>query len=333
MFKITRLKLSAWYLLIIFLISSFFSLMIYRNVSGQIEVLIQRQNDRMRIFQEESGKFLRRPPAPPMISTEELRKQKKLIIYDLIFLNTIILIISGGAGYFLASKTLKPIKMMMEKQEQFVSDASHELRTPMAVLQAEMEGKLLEKNISDKEARKLIISNLEELTRLKKLTNNLLSLTTNQKSEKSEEVNIDEIVKEAKKQVLTLAKNKKIEIETQISEFKIQGNKEDLTELLVILLENAIKYSANKTKIKVSNINEDNKVKITIKDQGIGIAKENLPHIFERFYRVDKSRSETKGFGLGLAIAKKIVECHHGLITVKSEINKGSTFTILLPVN
>ncbi len=305
----------------------FFSVLIYNNVSRQIEGLIRMQNNRIRSFQ-----FKRRDSA----LSEDLKKEKRQLGYTLILLNLAIITAASGAGYFLAGRTLFPIKLMIDEQNQFISDASHELRTPIATLRAEMEGKLLEKNISDEAARKLISSNLEELETLQNLANGLLKLTQihtlEDANEHAEKISLLEIVKLARAKVLPLAKNKKIEIEIKMSEIIIKGNKNNLIEVFVILLDNAIKYSKKNTKITVSLEKLEHEVRILFSDRGIGISEKDLPHIFERFFRADKSRSQADGYGLGLSIAKKLIEKHRGLIYATSVVGKGSVFTVRLPL-
>jgi signal transduction histidine kinase len=338
MFQSTRLKLTAWYLFIIMLISIVFSMVIYDNVSRQIEGLINMQNERLRNFQARPSQndFPPPPPnAPPMISTEDLQKQEQQLAYTLIFINLGILVMAGGAGYFLAGRTLHPISLMIDEQNQFISDASHELRTPIATLRAEMEGKLLEKHISDNQARKLISSNLEELGTLQNLSNSLLKLaqihTINNGKKNMENISLLEVIKTALNKVTPLAKKKNINLVLKIPETIITGNKNSLIETFVILLDNAIKYSPEHTEINITSQSLPHRVKVLVSDQGMGISKEDLPHIFERFFRADKSRSLVEGYGLGLSIANKIVESHKGSINVTSKIGKGSTFEIILP--
>jgi signal transduction histidine kinase len=335
MFQSTRLKLTAWYLLIILFVSVLFSIAIFGNISSQIEGLIRMQNERIRNFQERPNQNNLPPPAPPIISAEELQQQELQLIYTLIFINLGIMMIAGGSGYFLAGRTLRPISLMIDEQNQFISDASHELRTPIATLRAEMEGKLLENSISDKQARSLISSNLEELGKLQNLSNNLLKLAQihfiNGNASR-EDISILEIVKTAVNKITPLAKKKNITIVIKAREAIINGNKNTLTEVFVILLDNAVKYSPEDTEINVSSINLAQKIKISVADQGIGISEKDLPHIFERFYRADKSRSQTAGYGLGLSIAKNIIESHSGSINVTSETGKGTVFVVELPL-
>lgn len=337
MFQSTRLKLTAWYLLIIMFVSAIFSVAIYNNVSRQIEGFIRMQNDRIRNFQPSQNGFRFPPPGvPPMISTEDLQKQEQQLIFTLVLINLGIFVIAGGAGYFLAGRTLRPISLMIDEQNQFISDASHELRTPIATLRAEMEGKLLEKHISDQEARKLISSNLEELGTLQNLSNSLLKLaqihTVNNGKKDMEDISLLEVIKTACNKVTSLAKQKNINVTTKVPETIIKGNKGSLIEAFVILLDNAIKYSPEHSDITVVSQSSSHRVKVLVSDQGVGISKEDLPHIFERFFRADKSRSLVEGYGLGLSIAKKVVESHKGSISVTSKIGKGSIFEVILPL-
>lgn len=145
---------------------------------------------------------------------------------------------------------------------------------------------------------------------------------------------LSEVIDHAVKKVLPLAKKKHIEIQSQQPEqYSLKGDKQSLKQLFVILLDNAIKYSSSKTTVTITTKKSDHSVSIDIADQGIGIEKKDISRIFDRFYRIDNSRTrqEVSGYGLGLSIAKKIVDEHKGTLSVKSEKGKGTTFTIQLP--
>lgn len=335
-FQLARLKLTVWYLLIIMFVSVLFSIAIYTNTSRQIKGLIRMQNERVRNFRpqfySQDQTFFKE--APPMISTSELENELKEFALNLLIINLVIFVVSGGAGYFLAGRTLQPIKLMIDEQNQFISDASHELRTPIATLRAEMEAALMEKRISGQQVHKLIRSNLEDLTVLQNMANNMLKLTKVHTvgNGVAQPVSVLEIVNTACTKTASLAKKKKINIEIDVPEAIVQGDKDNLVELFVILLDNAIKYSPSNSKIAVVCENLDHKVRVMVKDNGEGITQADLPHIFERFYRADKSRSRD-GYGLGLSIAKKIIDSHKGSISVVSKLNKGSVFTVELPAN
>lgn len=332
MFHNARIKLTAWYLLIIMIISGLFSVEFYHASTREIQYVIER----MEMQQERLKQMGFSPPQQPHMpfTIEELEAAKNRIKLSLIVVNAFIFVFAGGAGYFLAGRTLRPIKVMIDEQNQFISSASHELRTPIATMRAEMEASLLEKNISDKEARRLIKSNLEELTDLQNLSNTLLRLAKVHNTGAdalTETVDLSQAVANAKKKVASLAKKKHITITSGKISAKVTGEKNSLTEVFVILFDNAIKYSPEKTAITIDQKKENASAVITIKDQGIGIAAKDLPHIFDRFYRADKSRNE-EGYGLGLSIAKKIIETHNGEIRVTSKVNSGTTFLVSLPL-
>lgn len=333
MFQTTRLKLTAWYLIIIMLISVLFSIAFYQSSTRELQRIITRiQFDRQ----------LDEPPLPmrgPTLlfrnapSVEELQALQQRSLATLVIINGFILVFAGGAGYFLAGRTLQPIKKMMDEQNDFISNASHELRTPLATLRAEMEGKLLEKHITDDSARKLISSNLEEVSTLQDLTNNLLQLTqvyTLRSKHDLQNTSLTDVVTAAHKKISILAKQKHITVTLDISDAIISAYPLELTAAFVIILDNAIKYSPPRSRVSVVSEKKRGFVSVSVSDQGMGISTTDQVHIFERFYRAEKSRSHD-GFGLGLSIAKQIIDRHSGSITMTSQVSQGSTFTITLP--
>jgi len=328
MFRLARIKLTAWYLLIIMLVSFSFSMAIYRMTTFELDRIERMQ--RLRIERIA-------PPRPFPLDPELIAETKNRLKMMLLLINTAILGISTGLGYFLAGRTLKPIKEMLDEQNQFITDASHELRTPLTSLKTEIEVNLRNKKLTLDEAKKLLKSNLEEANSLQALSDSLIKLTQYQKGTNDltfTELSLNSVFNEAMKKVANLAKNKKIEIVNKVNDLKIEGNKQTLVELFVIFLDNAIKYSPQKTKIKLTSKKTDSHVLVYITDQGIGIEEKDLPHLFDRFYQADKARTklEMAGYGLGLSIAKQIVEKHHGLIKVQSQPKKGTIFTVQLPV-
>lgn len=334
MFTSTRLKLTGWYLLIIMAISVLFSVVIYYNLSDELErnfYRLQQQNQRLQNQYELFPSLQPIPDIDPAILDTSLTRLRLALLY----INIIILVVSASAGYFLAGRTLKPIKRMVDEQNRFVADASHELRTPLTALRTSIEVNLRDKKLSMAEARELLESNLEEVRSLQTLSDDLLLLVrgdTKKNKKVYKLVSIPTVVNEAIDKVKTLADMKKITLKQEVSDADVEGEKEELVRLLVIFLDNAIKYSPEKSMVSVTVSTVDHKVKIGIQDEGMGITKEDLPHIFDRFYRVDKSRSQTQGYGLGLSIARKIIESYNGSVHVDSTVGKGTTFSIILPV-
>ncbi len=330
-FHFARLKLTAWYVIISMIITIVFSLVVYFGITMQLDRIAQIQQ----LNKQNNVQFT--PPAnpsmppPPFLGEEFVQSAKYRIFFILILVNGVVLGLAGGAGYVLAGRTLRPIKDMMEEQSIFITDASHELKTPLTAIRTEFEVTMLEKNISAKKAEKLIKSSYEEILSLQGLAENLLELTQQQKKRgnlKLEEVSLLEITEAALKKVVPFAKQKQTIINNDVDDYVLKGEQQSLTELFVILLDNAIKYSPANSEISLASKKTDHHVIITVTDNGMGIAEKDLIHIFDRFYRADKSRSKTTGYGLGLSIAKEIVESHKGSIAVKSKIDDGTTFTI-----
>lgn len=342
MFGKARLKLTARYLLIIMLISIGFSVVIFKVLTLELDRFSRLQ--RLRIERRLSGEGLTpfesrfRNNPPRMLADPELVKEtKRRLIFFLAIVNGGILVVSGGLAYFLAGKTLKPIQDMVDEQNQFISDASHELKTPLTSLKSAMEVHLRDKHLTLADAKKLIKENIEEVNNLQSLSEGLLRLASYQKPNnqvKFEIVSLASIIKKSIEKVKLQAAKKKITIKDKSQNFEFEADQYALSDLLVILLDNAIKYSQKGRSVTITSKKTDGSILITVSDQGLGISEKDLPHIFDRFWRADLARSkdETSGFGLGLSIAKKIVEAHRGDITVESKLGKGSTFTVRLPV-
>jgi signal transduction histidine kinase len=354
MFHSARIKLTAWYLLIIMLISISFSVAIYRVLTSELDRVERVQRLRIEHGLPEQLRII--PPSdtrneslrPLILDPGLIEETKNRLLVMLGLINLAILATSSGAGYFLAGRTLKPISKMVDEQNRFITDASHELRIPLTSLKSEIEVNLRDKKLTLAEAKKLLESNLEEVNNLQVLSDGLIKLTQYQKGENGfifSNISLVSIVDEAVKKVTKLAKNKGIIIINKVNDYTIEGSKPLLEELFLIFLDNAIKYSPKQSKINLSSEKKDGNIFIHIADQGIGISEEDIPHLFDRFYRTDKSRTKSKiaGYGLGLAIAKEIVEKHNGTIHVESEEGKGptphkatrgkgTTFTIKVPI-
>jgi signal transduction histidine kinase len=306
MFNKARLKLTLYYLAIIMTISGFFSLFIYKSTTFELTRIQMRQG-------------LRRPNQTDLlIDTDIIDETKGRIIVSLLTLNGLILLGSGVGGYFLAGKTLEPISKMINEQKDFISNASHELRTPLTSLKTEIEVGLRNKNINLAEAKDLLKSNLDDVNEMNKLSDYLLKLNKFQDDKtnlKLVTIDLSEIVRKS------IGKKK---IKTNLEKTNINGDEDSLIELVTILVDNAIKYGNKKD---VSVIVKRPGV-LLVKDKGIGISKEDIPHIFDRFYRGNKSR-EKDGYGLGLSIANQIIKNHNAKIRVESELGKGSTFKVI----
>lgn len=336
MFKTARLKLTAWYLLIIMIVSFAFSTIIYRAASTELERFSRLQRLRFET-QYIPGlptfhTTLIEPPEPDLLAES---KHRLLLFLGLI--NTSIFVISGGLGFILAGRTLEPIEKMVEEQKQFVSDSSHELRTPITALKSNLEVALRDKKLNTRSARYTLKESLEDVNRLQNLSEKLLNLSNygSALERNSTPLNLIDEISCAIKALHPLASQKHITISKKVEKLNVVARPGSLTELMTILLENAIQYSKPRTHIAITARSSKDSVIISIKDKGIGIAPKDLPHIFDRFYRADTSRSfrSEQGYGLGLSIAKGIVESYGGVITAESRLGEGSTFTVRLPIS
>jgi len=333
MFQKARIKLTAWYLLIIMLISVSFSLVIFKVQIDEVERFARAQ--RMRLDRQmPQDSFI--PFEPLQLDQDLMIEMENRLMVNILIINVFILVASGISGYLLAGKTLRPIKEMVDEQDRFISDSSHELRTPLTSLKSSMEVALMDKKLSLSDARKLISENIDDVNRLQKLSDSLIQLTRKNSKQglKIDIVSSKEVIESAIRQIKSQADKKKIQIKTRIKNIKFEGDQEKLTNLLVILLDNAVKYSFEKKSVNIKTWKTKRFIHFTVIDQGIGIAEKDIPHIFDRFFRADTSRSKNKisGYGLGLSIAKMIVEQHHGNISVKSNTEKGTIFSVRVPV-
>lgn len=192
-----------------------------------------------------------------------------------------------------------------------------------------------DKHATAKDAQSLIKSNLEEVNALQTLSDSLLILAKAQGTKpvlNVEDLSLKTAAESAIDKVSPLAKQKHVLIKPNLQEVKLQGDKQEITRLMVIFLDNAIKYSEENQEISIKTYLEANYAKLVIKDHGMGIVEKDLPHIFDRFYRADKSRSQSSGYGLGLSIARQIIQEHYGAVNVESRVSKGTTFTVSLPI-
>jgi two-component system sensor histidine kinase CiaH len=329
-FQIARLRLTAWYLLIIMLVSIFFSVAIFHFQSDDLMHRFGRF-----IFRPNRDPSLFPPPSLQVITGQQIVSDTlERLRWNLFYINLGILAFSAGASYFLAGRTLRPIQESMNEQTRFIADASHEIRTPLTALKTSTEVALRDKHLTVRGAKELLSSNLTRINNMQGLAEALLTLAKNGELGNAEKVpvNLQKVVDNALISVTEQAQKKRIAIETKIGSKKVLGDEKALTQLLAILLDNAIKYGPTKAEVKITAESLDHLVEINVTDTGPGIKKSDLPFIFNRFYRSDKSRSaETAGFGLGLPIAKKIVEDHGGSISVESSFGEGTHFTVRLP--
>ena len=253
----------------------------------------------------------------------------------IILLTTIIV-----ASFLINSRTLSPIRNIMRAQKRFIADASHELRTPLAIMRTNSEIVLLDgDNINPTEARDTFISNLEEIDRMSKLIQNLLELSfyDNRFVEiPLEEVALSRIVMDISEKFKSIADKKEVDLRLRYMDPGIiMANPVAIERMVTNLIKNAITYTPEGGQVSISVTTKHSTIEFKVKDTGIGIDKKDLPNVFNPFYKSGQGRVhlERESSGLGLTIVKRIVELHKGSIYLNSEVGKGTTIAITLPLH
>ncbi len=323
LFHSTTLRLTAWYTLILLCIGVLFSILVFQVSDGAL----QRGLGPRRLGEAR----------PAMFETQDMLEWRKeryeegrsSLIGRLILFNLFVLAAGAVGSYALARYTLRPVETAMELQGRFSSDAAHELRTPLTIMQSEIEVGLRDKKSSKASHEALLRSSLDEIHHMRTLTDRLLTLASSQELP-LQPTELEDIVIDAVNRCIPLAQAKKIVIQNCMVPAKVLANEESLTDAIAILIENAIKYSPSKTTVILDIEHRHKAIEVCVTDEGPGIDPKDLPHIFDRFYRADTSRSRQNvpGHGLGLSIAKRIVQAHGGTITVQNNPTSGTCFRL-----
>jgi len=329
-FRRAYIKLTLGYMVLIMLISGFLSYGIYRGGAAPLERRLERGED---IFQREPppDEFMRR------LEPQAVEEVKHRVAISLIYFNIAVLCLAGLISYALAKRELRPMEEALELQSRFTSDASHELRTPLTAMKTEIEVALRSGDLEARETRELLESNLEEVGKLEALSSALLKLAQYEESVRRADVGkveLTAVIEEAVDRIEGSAEARKIGFDLHLEGATVPGDRASLVELLVILLDNSIKYSDENTTITISTEHQKLHVLTKVKDEGYGISESDLAHVFDRFYRgkVSDPEKQVVGYGLGLSIAQRITELHRGSMSIDSELGKGTTITIKLPL-
>jgi signal transduction histidine kinase len=316
-----RLKLTVYYTIGVSIILLIFSLAVYglfaKNISSNLEYAGSDQEEDANV---------------ELQIIDKAQEQLQTILFTVDGLVIILIIIFS---YYLSGKSLKPIEIFYERQKKFVADTAHELRTPLTVMKTGAEA-ILSGDNGKEEYKKLTQDSLEEINFLSSMVDDLLFLARSDDFKKVEFSKFD-LGKLAHKQIELMkpyASKKNITLRNNIKgEFQIDGNKVYLKRLLVNLIKNAIDYNKPQGEASVSLQKKKQQVELKIADTGIGISKNDLEHIFDRFYKADQARvKQSGGAGLGLSIAQEIIALHQGKIDIKSELGKGTEIVVSLPL-
>jgi len=250
------------------------------------------------------------------------------------------LVLTSLAGWWLSGRAMKPVHQSYQQMQQFTADAAHELRTPLAAIQATTESVLRMDALSESEARDTLKTIERQNNRISQLVRDLLLLSRmdlNMLAEKEQSCCINDILSDLQEELSALAISQAIALKLEIhvsQPLKVVGDEEQLYRLFSNLITNAIRYTPEGGEVNVTLSRHEHYAVVEVQDTGIGIAESDREKIFERFYRVSSDRSRyTGGSGLGLSIAKAIAQKHKGSIQLKSRLECGSSFITRLPLS
>lgn len=244
-----------------------------------------------------------------------------------------ILLLVGAGSWWLAGRTLVPAQRAWDQQQAFVANASHELRTPLTLMRASTEVAL--RGRVGKKERGLLNDVLQETDYMSRLVADLLLLSRLDAGRLNLELDrlpIKNLLADIRRQVSKMPQGERISVQTKDGAGAVQGDSTRLRQVMLILLDNAIKHTPPDKPIRVRSNQAGKNIELVVEDEGSGIPAAHLDHIFERFYQVaGRSGQATHSYGLGLSIAKKLIELHGGTIRVQSQLGRGTQFTVSLP--
>lgn len=329
MFRSAILKLTLVYVLLAMALSLIFSGVLYHFAAHELSEGLHHQYEVLQETDHDADDT-------DNISASELHIREENIIKDFIYLNCAVLISSVLAGYFLARRTIRPIEAAHRSQIRFTAEASHELKTPLTAMKADTESVLMQPKSDKRELRKTLERNLEDIERLETLTKHLLDMGRYRSGMnlRTTDIQLEQLLKSVVRQLDLKYQDKHLSVVQDVPKTALHADPTAVEQLLVIIIDNAYKYSNDKGTIQVLARERRGTVKITVSDSGIGIPESDLPHIFEYFYRSSHAIDSQKasGYGLGLPLARDIVQACKGNIEINSSENKGTSVVITLPL-
>lgn len=329
-FRRARLLLTAWYAVGVFALLTVFNLLIYFIFTQKIHVEDERGGGVLVVEGNTSGGARFDDDMPIVSGNDDATGVDDDLLAAQAFASGIIMLLVVVLAWALSQKTLRPIEASYERQERFIADAAHELRTPLAVMRAGADVALARER-SAEAYRAFIADMLEETKRLSKLSDDLLTLARGGSvASASHDIDLDTVVRDMCDLVRPYAQEKGLALSYggPDSPVTVRGAVADIQRALMNVITNAVDYTPEGG-VTVTLVREPKGASINISDTGIGIAPNDIPLVFDRFYKADSSRGTRKnGAGLGLAIVKEIVERHGGSVAIKSRVGQGTTVTL-----
>ena len=267
---------------------------------------------------------------------EDQLKILNQFLEGLLIIGSASILVLGIGSWWLAGRMLASAQKAWDNQQLFVANASHELRAPLTLIRAGSDA-ALRKLTKETDVKNLLGDVVSEVDHMDHLVEDMLlmsRLDIGQLKMVYEAVQLDELVSEIQRQYQPIMAAKTIDFNAQAETLNFMGDKVRIRQVILILLENALRHTPVKGKIQLKVKKQDNHAEISVSDSGEGIPRKHIAHVFERFYQVESDRREgNSGSGLGLSIAKSIIEAHGGKITIQSEIDRGTTVTCSLPLS
>jgi signal transduction histidine kinase len=287
--------------------------------------------------------LLRRMPDGGMLVTGTSLEPVESALHSLLLVliggGALGLLLSVAAAWFLSGRALVPIQQAFQQQQEFIADASHELRTPLTVLRSATDLMNQHRDEPLEENGELFDDVRAEIARMERLAQDLLTLARSDAGGlelMTAPVEMQEIAAEVVRRTKPLAHSKGVELSLhglETGDSTVDADPDRMQQVLLILIDNAIKHTPRSGRVDVSVRRHGQQVAVEVADTGSGISPENLPRIFDRFYRADKARARDEGgTGLGLAIAKMLVDAHHGQLQLTSQLGSGTQATVTLPL-
>ncbi len=301
---------------------------------------VSLQGERLRVLSSpistRSGNVLGVLQVGRSIEAEQAALKRLAIILAASEAGALLLALAGG--WFLADRAMVPIRRAFDRQRRFVADASHELRTPLTLIRGSAEMLTRHGHETIDQNRKLVEGIVTEADYLTTLVSGLLTLAqsdTGRLQLQREPVEMDELSRTVCEDVRPIAAAKGVQVSANGNggPLVVEGDRARLRQMLLALLDNAVKYTLPGGSVEVSTRPRDGHVALDVRDTGRGIAPEHLPHVFERFYRADEARGrDAGGAGLGLSIVKVLAEAHGGTAGIESQMGHGTTVHVRLPL-
>ncbi|MDE2095946.1 MAG: HAMP domain-containing histidine kinase [Patescibacteria group bacterium] len=318
-FFLARLKLTVFYTLALAIMIASLSITVYRSAMDNVRF------------------DLRDKLVDPVVEHAAFLKFAGDLETDIILIDVIFVALLASLSYIFAGETLRPLQEAMEEQKRFTADVAHELRTPLAIMRADLEIAQDSKEVDKAEVNRLIKSNLEEVEQLTDLAGSLLVLLKEENmgsGESFERLDLRALVERTVNQFQALAEKKEIALEMEEGEpVYVSGNPGSLGIMAKNLVKNALQYTESGGRVSAAVGEENKKAVLRVKDTGVGINEADLPHIFDRFYKADKSRTQTEGgAGLGLSIVNRVVGNHGGQIKINSAAGEGTEVVVSFPL-